>query len=72
MTARQHAEHASALLHGAIKLEEQLAELTPEKRLQLAAMGSFTRINEDLRWTVELAAAHALTAAALATTEPDG
>lgn len=59
-----HAGYASKLLESAHALEEELAGLTPEKRLQLAATGRIAAVNADLRFTIDLAAAHALTAIA--------
>jgi hypothetical protein len=68
VTAREHAEHASRLLTGAATLEDQLAALSDEDRLQAAIGGGFTRANADLRYTIETATAHALTALALEAT----
>lgn len=60
-----HAGYASKLLESAHALEEELAGLEPERRLQLAATGRIAAVNADLRFTIDLAAAHALTAIAL-------
>ena len=63
--AREHAERAHELLDGAERYARQLDELSPEDRLQAAALGGIARANADLRWTVELAVSHALVALAL-------
>jgi hypothetical protein len=65
VTAREHVERADGLLASAAALERQIAELTPEKRLELAVVGAVSSLNADLRYTVDLAIAHALTAMAL-------
>jgi hypothetical protein len=70
MTAREHAERASALLAGAARYEERLAEASMEDRLAMAAGGGIARANRDLEWTVSLAQAHALTSIALAFLPP--
>ena len=64
-TAREHAEHASTLLRGAIKHSEMLEGLDEMKRLELAVSGGINRLNRDLEFTVASATAHALTALAL-------
>jgi len=63
--AATHADRAAELLAGAGALERELAELTPERRLELTIAGGFSKLNADLHWTAELAIAHALTAIAL-------
>jgi hypothetical protein len=66
VTAAEHVAQARSLLGGAAALEEELATLSPERYLELAVSGSFPRMNASLRWTVDLAQAHALTALAIA------
>lgn len=64
--AAHHAELAARLLAGIAALDERLENLTDEDRLELAVSGGLARANADLRWTAELAIAHALTSIALA------
>jgi hypothetical protein len=66
MTAAEHAARADALLAGCAALEAELDELSPERRLELTVSGAFPVMNANLRWTAELAVAHALTALAIA------
>jgi hypothetical protein len=63
--ASQHADHARRLLGGVRQLADELEHMSEERRLELAAMGQFKRLNADLQFTTELATAHALTALAL-------
>jgi hypothetical protein len=67
--ARVHAITASELLAGITRAAARLDELTEDQRLQMAATGGYARHNADMRWTVELALANALTALALSMTE---
>jgi hypothetical protein len=67
--ARRHAEKASELLAGTEALSARLEAMSPDERLQMVATGGFGRANADLRWTVELAIAHALAAVALKATD---
>jgi hypothetical protein len=69
--ARRHAITASELLAGTEALSARLDAMTPEERLQMAIAGGFSRVNVDLRWTVELAIALSLAALALARTDLD-
>jgi hypothetical protein len=69
--ARRHALYASQLLDSAERLEREISDLEPEKRLALAAAGQLARYNEDVRHTVQTAQAHALTAQALYITGAD-
>lgn len=70
--ARRHAITASEMLGGAERFSERLTNLTPDERLQMAVTGGFSRANADLKWTIDLAVAHALSALALAlTSEPE-
>ena len=71
MDARHHAEQASALLSGIDAMSERLDRMDDDERLRAAIAGGFARVNQDLRWTCELAIAHALTALALGSLEPD-
>lgn len=66
---RRHAITASELLASTERFSDRLANMTPEEQLQMTVSGGFSRANADLRWTVELAATHALAALALAATE---
>lgn len=71
-TAYEHATLASELLHGVHTMSARLDNLTDDQRLQMVINDGFTRMNKDMRWTAELALAHALTALALdLTTRPD-
>ncbi len=67
--ARTHAATASELLENIDKTGERLRQLSPEDHLQMVASGEFTRINADLKWTVDLALAHAIAAIALVCTD---
>lgn len=67
--ARKHAVTASELLESTERFSDQLANMSDDQRLQMAVTGGFTQANQDMRWTVELATAHALAALALAQTE---
>lgn len=69
MHARDHAITASELLVSAERFSDRLEQMTMDERLQMHVTGGMTRANADLRWTVELAQAHALTALALERTE---
>jgi len=72
-TPADYAKEAGALLAGVAALAGELAELTPERRLELAVSGGLKQLNADQAWTVDLAIAHALTALALqATSLPAG
>lgn len=66
MTSAEHAMRADELLEAARRIEAELRELTPERKLELAVVGAVSSLNADLRYTVELAQAHAMTALALA------
>ena len=70
MRPDEHAAKASRLLDGAEALSSRLENATPDERLQMAATGGFAQVNADLRWTAELAIAHALTAIALVSARP--
>lgn len=70
MTAREHAATADKLLTALAAREAELVELGDDERLQLAVTGAITAINRNNEFTLEAAAAHALTAIALAATEP--
>lgn len=63
--SRRHALTASELLNNVEELEAKLRNLSADERLQLHATGRVRGVNEDLRWTVQLALAHAVTALAL-------
>jgi phage gp46-like protein len=63
--ARGHAETARELLASVERAEAQLAALTPDQHLQRVVTGAVKQANENLRWTVELATAQALTSVAL-------
>jgi hypothetical protein len=67
--AAEHAEVAQSLLRGIKAYSKRLAEMTDDERLQMVVGGGMGRANDDLRWTAELAIAHALTAIALQLTE---
>ena len=62
---RWHAERADELLAGIAQLSSQLEAMTREERDEAARLGALARANADLRWTAQLAVAHALTALAL-------
>lgn len=68
MTAHQHATLASMLLETENELDARLAALSPEERIQYAALGQTTRLNRDRQFSIELAQAHALAAIALVLT----
>lgn len=67
--ARTHAVTASQLLENVESTQKRLEGLTPEQRLEMAASGQFPRLNADLKWTVDLALAHAIAAIALVVTD---
>jgi hypothetical protein len=68
LEARAHAASAARMLDRLEGIERELADLTPQRRLELEASGVNLQLNADRRWTAELAIAHALTALALNTT----
>lgn len=63
--AKEHALDAHELLAAVHARQDELEGLDTNERLQLTAAGSWSKINADLAFTVELATAHALTAIAL-------
>ena len=65
----EHSMQARELLRGVDQLQDELEGLTPDRRLELAVAGAMPSLNADLRFTVELAIAHALTAIAVALEE---
>jgi hypothetical protein len=69
-TAHEHAVFASELLNGISALSHRLENLTEHDHLQAAATGALLKANSDLRWTRDLAAAHAAVAIALGLTSP--
>lgn len=69
--ARAHALQASELLDGISALSHRLENLTPDERLQMIVHDGFKKTNADLRWSAELAIAHALAALALVETETE-
>jgi predicted hotdog family 3-hydroxylacyl-ACP dehydratase len=69
MDAREHAERAASLLAGVDRLEAHVESLDEQQRLELVVAGGIARVNADLRYSLDVAIAHALTALALWTTE---
>lgn len=55
-----HADRAVELLRGLDAAERELADLSPERELELVAAGVIKRLNANREWTAELATAHAL------------
>ena len=68
--ARRHAVTASQLLVNLDNFAEEMRTIDPHRRLELIASGSVAQMNEDQKWTKDLAVAHALAALALHLTEP--
>jgi enolase len=66
-----HAGYASKLLKSLSAVEQELADASPDKLLELAATGRIAELNANARHTVQLAAAHAMTAIALHLQERD-
>lgn len=66
----RHAVTASELLDSVDRVADRVAKLSDEERLQAAASGAIAQTNRNIEHTIELATAHALTALALAATEP--
>ena len=70
MDAREHAIEASVILEHVDRLQDNLEHLDDEGRLQILVQpGGFKSINESIRFSVQLAQAHALAGLALQWTE---
>jgi hypothetical protein len=63
-SGRHHAIIADDLLENVHRLDNETAAMTEDERLRMVATGGYTRLNRDLDYTVRLATAHALLAAA--------
>jgi hypothetical protein len=70
-TARDHAVTASELLDQISRVDEQLDQLDEMQRLERGVTGATRHYNEQVRFLVELASAHACAAIALQLTEAE-
>ena len=65
MNPYDHARMASSLLVGIEQVQDRLDNLTEDERLQRVVSGAVRSTNESIKWTTQLAIAHALTAIAM-------
>lgn len=65
MRAAEHAAKAAELLDALVGLDEQVDGLDDGDRLGMAVSGATRQLNENRRYTIELATAHSLAALAL-------
>lgn len=70
-TAREHALRASELLNEIDRVQEEAREFLddPDRRAQAMISGGIKQHNERMKWTLDVAHAHATTALALAATD---